>query len=82
MQKEKLLQRLLSRPKDFMFDEVVTLLSSYGFTQQNKGKTSGSRVEFVNGEHSIQLHKPHPTGEMKNYQLKQIIELLKELNYI
>lgn len=65
-----------------MFDEVVTLLSSYGFTQQNKGKTSGSRVEFVNGEHSIQLHKPHPTGEMKNYQLKQIIELLKELNYI
>ncbi len=82
MKKEKLLQRLLSRPKDFMFDEVVTLLSSYGFTQQNKGKTSGSRVEFVNGEHSIQLHKPHPTGEMKNYQLKQIIELLKELNYI
>lgn len=72
----------MSRPKDFMFDEVVTLLSSYGFTQQNKGKTSGSRVEFVNGEHSIQLHKPHPTGEMKNYQLKQIIELLKELNYI
>ena len=65
-----------------MFDDVVTLLSSYGFTQQNKGKTSGSRVEFVNGEHSIQLHKPHPTGEMKNYQLKQIIELLKELNYI
>ena len=82
MKKEKLLQRLLSRRKDFMFDEVVTLLSSYGFTQQNKGKTSGSRVEFVNGEHSIQLHKPHPTGEMKNYQLKQIIELLKELNYI
>lgn len=82
MKKEKLLQRLLSRPKDFMFDEVVTLLSSYGFTQQNKGKTSGSRVEFVNGEYSIQLHKPHPTGEMKNYQLKQIIELLKELNYI
>lgn len=82
MKKEKLLQRLLSRPKDFMFDEVVTLLSSYGFTQQNKGKTSGSRVEFVNGEHSIQLHKPYPTGEMKNYQLKQIIELLKELNYI
>lgn len=82
MKKEKLLQRLLSRPKDFMFDDVVTLLSSYGFTQQNKGKTSGSRVEFVNGEHSIQLHKPHPTGEMKNYQLKQIIELLKELNYI
>lgn len=72
----------MSRPKDFMFDEVVTLLSSYGFTQQNKGKTSGSRVEFVNGEHSIQLHKPHPTGEMQNYQLKQIIELLKELNYI
>nr|WP_245531165.1 type II toxin-antitoxin system HicA family toxin [Belliella baltica] len=42
------------------------------------GKTSGSRVRFQD-EHGtpIMLHKPHPNGIMKLYQLKQIKELLK-----
>ena len=48
-------------------------------TRSNKGKTSGSRVMFVNEEHGcILLHKPHPQKELKAYQIKQLIEILEQ----
>lgn len=80
--KEKLIARLLERPKDFHYDEAKTLLSYFGFEEGNKGKTSGSRVEFIRGKDTILLHKPHPTGELKSYQVKQMIDTLKELKLI
>jgi len=46
--KEKLLQRLKTKPKDFTYDEAKTILNSLGFVENNKGKTSGSRVTFIN----------------------------------
>lgn len=80
--KEKLIARLLSRPKDFHYDEAKALLLSMGFSENNKGRTSGSRVEFVRSDDSLLLHKPHPSGELKGYQVKQLIETLKELKLI
>ena len=79
---EKLIERLLRCPKDFNYDEAKTLLLHFGFTELSKGKTSGSRVEFVKGNDSILLHKPHPNGDLKTYQVKQLIETLKELKLI
>ena len=76
--KEKLIQRLLSIPKDFTFDEMQALLEALGFEISNKGKTSGSRVKFYKGSTIIILHKPHPRKELLEYQIKQIIEKLKE----
>ena len=76
--KEKLIQRLLSLPKDFTFDEMQALLEALGFEFNNKGKTSGSRVKFCKGNTIIILHKPHPRKELLEYQIKQIIEKLKE----
>ena len=43
---EKLIERLKSKPKDFTYDELKRLLNDYGFVENNKGKTSGSRVRF------------------------------------
>lgn len=80
--KEKLIARLLERPKDFHYDEAKTLLSYFRFEESNKGKTSGSRVEFIRGKDTILLHKPHPTGELKSYQVKQLIDTIKELKLI
>lgn len=60
-QKEKLIQRLKNKPKDFTFDDAETLLKYFDYARLNKGKTSGSRAMFVSNEHgSILLHKPHP----------------------
>lgn len=80
--KEKLIARLLSRPKDFHYDEAKVLLSYFGFIENSKGKTSGSRVEFVCEKYTILLHKPHPNGELKGYQVKQLIETLKDLKLL
>ena len=80
--KEKLIERLLRRPKDFHYDEAKALLEYFGFEESNKGKTSGSRVEFIKDDKSIMLHKPHPSGELKSYMVKQLIETLKELKLI
>jgi hypothetical protein len=75
--KEKIIKRLLSRPVDFTFDELATLLGHLGFTYSDMGKTSGSRVAFVNDGMYIRLHKPH-TGTLKRYQINDIITVLTE----
>lgn len=78
-QKEKLIQRLKSKPKDFTFDDTETLLNYLDYIRSNKGKTSGSRIIFTNDEHgSILLHKPHPQKELKAYQIKQLLEILEQ----
>lgn len=77
--KEKLIQRLKSRPKDFTFDEAETLLGYLSYSRSNKGKTSGSRVSFTSENHApILLHKPHPNKELKGYQIQQLIEILQQ----
>ena len=82
--KEKLLKRLLSKPKDFTFDEAETLLNQFGYEIDNKEKTSGLRVRFVNNtiNHSIIMHKPHPKNILKFYQVLEIISELKIVNLI
>ena len=78
-QKEKLIQRLKTKPKDFTFDEAETLLGYLSYVRSNKGKTSGFRVMFTSEEHkAILLHKPHPQKELKAYQIKQLIEILEQ----
>jgi hypothetical protein len=42
--KEKIVKRLLSRPVDFSFAELTTLLGLLGYSLSEAGKTSGSRV--------------------------------------
>lgn len=75
--RKKLVGRFLSMPADFHFDEIVKLLGYFGFHPVKTGKTSGSRVKFENSSGvPLMLHKPHPDGIMKKYQLKQIKEWL------
>ena len=75
--KEKLIDRLKSQPKDFTFDEAERLLALFGYVKSSKGKTSGSRVMFIDDQNrKILLHKPHPGNIMKIYALKEIMEKL------
>ena len=81
---KKLLERLLSNPKDFTFKELGTLLSGYGFLLSNAGGTSGSAVRFINEKTGqiIRLHKPHPSPVLKQYLVKFIINELKQGGYL
>jgi hypothetical protein len=77
--KEKLIARLISRPKDFTFEELVVLLGCFNYKQVNLGKTSGSRVAFTGSENDyIRMHKPHPGNILKAYQVEYIITALQE----
>lgn len=81
--KEKLLEKLKSKPKDFTYEELKTLLNYLGFYEDNKGRTSGSRIEFKDYlNRKIRLHKPHPSNIIKMYKVNEIIELLEEWRLI
>ena len=81
--KEKLHERFLKLPSDFTFDEMQRLLEGYGYQKSDKGRTSGSRVIFKNGDkRPIMLHKPHPGNIVKDYAMKQVYADLKEAGFI
>ena len=78
-QKDKLIEKLKTVPRDFTFDDAETLLRYLEYIRSNKGKTSGSRVVFYReGFPPILMHKPHPQKELKAYQVKQLLDLLEQ----
>ena len=74
--REKLIKLFCDLPSDFTFDELVRLFAIFGFELGNKGRTSGSRVEFVKGEETFKMHRPHPGNIIK---LKVLIEIYRFL---
>lgn len=77
-QKDKLIERLLRKPKDFTFDEMVSLLSYFGYNQKQGGTGSGVKFTKENSNEVINFHRPHPNGLLKRYVLDQIIEKLRK----
>jgi hypothetical protein len=73
---EKLTTRFQTRPKDFTYNELTTILRGLGY-KESQG--SGSRVVFFNEKlkHSIKLHKPHPGNLLKKYQIDLVLNELK-----
>ena len=80
--KQKLINKLKSRSRSFEYYEAESLLLSLGFKKSNKGRTSGSRVAFDKGAKRIELHKPHPQKELKQYQIAQLLSDLDNGGYI
>lgn len=81
---EKQIERLKRVPRDYTFKEAQAVLKHLGFELRNKGKTSGSRVQFyrVSDGKAILLHKPHPGDIMQEYSIRRLIERLEELGEI
>ncbi len=75
---DKDIERLKSKPRDFTYDEAKRILNNFGFIENTKGKTSGSRVAFTNNNNTkIYLHKPHNGNTLKPYQIKELLMKLK-----
>ena len=76
--KDKLIDRLLKKPKDFTFDEMESLLSYLGYELKQGGIGSGVKFIRVGSNEVINFHKPHPSGILKRYVLDQVIEKLRK----
>lgn len=71
--------RFFTKPQDFKYSEAKLLLKHYNYREYTKGKTSGSRVSFIENDtgHIISIHKPHSSGDpLLRYQLDLIEEAL------
>ena len=81
---DKLFKKLLSKSKNFTYKELKIILSALDYSEFKKGKTSGSRVAFINNKtkHIIRLHKPHPQNTLKQYQINQICDEFKNQGYL
>jgi len=72
--KDKLIERFKRLPADFTFEEAESMLRSFGYVKCKKGRTSGSRVIFRNGNRRpIMLHRPHPQKTLKGYAVRQLL---------
>jgi len=80
---EKAVLRLLCIPRDFTWEELIKVLNHFGFFELKTGKTGGSRRKFADSRSNvIILHKSHPGNIVKEYVIRQIIELLTEKEYL
>ena len=82
--REKLIKRFRTLPRDFTFEEVVSLFQGYGFELENKGATSGSRIKLYHSVDQIAyiMHKPHPSNIVKGYMMRDILNFLIKNHYI
>ena len=62
-------------------EELERLLLKLGCMKKDQGKTSGSRVAFMDPATGItlKLHDPHPQKHLKQYAINLAIEFLREI---
>lgn len=75
---DKAVARLKSCPRDYKWDECVTLMGRLGYRLVQSG--GGSHCFFYNDErdHVVQLYRPHPGNEMPLYLVKQVVRRLTD----
>jgi predicted RNA binding protein YcfA (HicA-like mRNA interferase family) len=77
---DKLLARLQTKPKDFTWRELVTLLRRLGY-ELHSG--SGSRRKFRHkSAPPFDTHEPHPQKVVKRYVIDQLLEVLEEGGFL
>lgn len=89
MSKREKLQSRFSKtppPKDFRFDELVTLLDGLGFVMYEKAGGSSHKY-FVHTlasgiQYRLDCSRPHPGGIMKIYQIKEVYARLSNWGFL
>ncbi len=72
---EKLIERFLSAPSDFTWDELRRLLRHFGYSEQTG---AGSRRKFSgHGLPTIYLHEPHPSRVVKAWAMRAVRDTLR-----
>jgi hypothetical protein len=77
---EKAVRRLLSKPTDFEWSELKSLMDAFGYEMKTSGG-SGRKFTKVVGA-SFVIHEPHPQSVLKAYQVRAFIAFLKQEGHI
>ncbi|NIE98498.1 type II toxin-antitoxin system HicA family toxin [Pantoea sp. Acro-805] len=78
--KEKLKAKLDILPKNFTWEELVTLMSQYGFRVLNAKRGSGRKFYNEKLDRIAIFHEPHPENTLKRYVLEEVKQLLDEID--
>lgn len=80
--KQKLLDRLCvtPTPKDFSWQEMLTLMKGFGFKETCNGG-SHYTLEHKNG-FRFSISKTHPSGILKSYQIHDVKDALRHVGAI
>lgn len=78
---EKTLQRLLSKPNDFTWSELKTLMEAFGYEMKMSG---GSSRKFIHpASRAVHfIHEPHPSQILKSYQVRDVIRFLTREGHV
>ena len=79
--RHKAAERLLSKPTDFEWAELKVLMEAFGYELKTTG---GSGRKFIHAESKATLfiHEPHPARVLKAYQVRDVIQFLRQEEHI
>ena len=78
---QKALERLLSKPTDFTWPELLSIMTSFNVPVES-GSGSGRRfLSQVKGK-PFHIHQPHPSNILKRYQVLGAIQFLKDEGFL
>ncbi len=82
--KENLLKKLIQKPipTNFTTRELDTLMKNCGCKKFEGGRGSGIGYLHETTKRIIQFDGPHPGNELYRYQIKMVIQFLKEVGEI
>jgi hypothetical protein len=77
----KALERLQSKPRDFSWNELTSLMESFGYELKTTG---GSSRKFIHVETraTLFIHEPHPQNVLKAYQVRDVLQFMKQEKHI
>jgi hypothetical protein len=78
---EKLVARLLSRPRDFEWKELKLVMAAFGYELRTTGG-SGRKFIGTQSQAVLFMHEPHPSKILKAYQVNAAIDFLKQEKHI
>lgn len=82
--KENLIKKLMQKPipTNFTTREFDTLMKNCGCKKFEGGRGSGIGYLHTATKRIIQFDGPHPGNELYRYQIKMVIQFLKEVGEI
>lgn len=83
-QKNDLIARLKTKPKDFTILELDSLMTKCGCKKRQRGKTSGSAISYIhiNTNQILKIHSPHPKKELKRYMIDLVLDFLEQISEV